>query len=80
LSAKEICISWRFDPRKKTGEETAVLGTVEDDQDDGWGEEDFGQEDLVKFNNKTGQFIFEKGGVTMILTKERPKYFNFDAF
>jgi hypothetical protein len=80
LSAKEICISWRFDPKKKTGGETAVLGTVEDDEDGGWGEEDFTQDDLVKFNNKTGQFIFEKQGVTMILTKERPKYFNFDAF
>jgi hypothetical protein len=82
LSAREICISWRFERKKKSGavEETAVLSPVEDDEDDGWGEEDFGQEDLVKFNNKTGQFIFEKDGVTMILTKERPKYFNFDAF
>jgi len=90
LSAKEISISWRFDPRKKTGEEIKksmsdeLAGTpvTKDysDEDDGWGEQDFGQEDLVKFNNKTGQFIFEKEGVTMILTKERPKYFNFDAF
>jgi hypothetical protein len=80
LSAREICISWRFDPKKKTGEETTILSPVEDDEDGGWGEEDFTPADLVKFNNKSGQFIFEKEGVTMILTKERPKYFNFDAF
>jgi hypothetical protein len=54
---------------------------VDDDGDeDGWGDEDFTTDDLVKFNNKTGQFIFEKNGVTLILIKETPKYFNFDAF
>ena len=83
LSTKEICVSWRFESNKKSGavaETTAVLASDDYEEDGGWGEEDFGQEDLVKFNNKTGQFIFEKDGVTMILTKERPKYFNFDAF
>jgi hypothetical protein len=34
----------------------------------------------VRFNNKTGQFIFEKNGLTLILVKDTPKYFNFDAF
>jgi hypothetical protein len=53
---------------------------VPNDDEDGWGDEDFTTDDLVKFNNKTGQFIFEKNGVTLILMKESPKYFNFDAF
>ena len=52
----------------------------EDDEDGGWGDEDFTQDDLVRFNNKTGQFIFEKNGLTLILVKDTPKYFNFDAF
>jgi hypothetical protein len=52
----------------------------DDDNDDGWGDIDFTQDDLIKFNNTTGQFIFEKNGLTMILVKETPKYFNFDAF
>ena len=90
LSAKEISISWKFESKKKS---TAVDGTPvtktslfaiapeDDENEDGrWGEGDFTTDDLVKFNNKTGQFIFEKEGVTMILTKERAKYFNFDAF
>ena len=89
LSAREISISWKFERKKKSGVDgTPVTKTSlfpiapedDEDEDGGWGEEDFGQGDLVKFNNKTGQFIFEKEGVTMILTKERPKYFNFDAF
>lgn len=94
LSAREICISWRFDTKKKkSGVDETAVGTAvtktslfvvapenDEDEDSGWGEGEFTQADLVKFNNKTGQFIFEKEGVTMILTKERPKYFNFDAF
>jgi hypothetical protein len=52
----------------------------DDSNDDGWGDEDFTQDDLVRFNNKTGQFIFEKNGLTMILVKDTPKHFNFDAF
>jgi hypothetical protein len=89
LSAREICINWKFERKKKSGVDgTPVTKTSlfpiapedDEDEDGGWGEEDFTPTDLVKFNNKTGQFIFEKDGVTMILTKERPKYFNFDAF
>jgi hypothetical protein len=57
-----------------------AISPVNDDDEDGWGDEDFTTDDLVKFNNKTGQFIFEKNGVTLILVKETPKYFNFDAF
>lgn len=85
LSSKEICISWRFLSKKKA-EPTEVSSTLgispvrKDDEEDGWGDEEFTTDDLVKFNNKTGQFIFEKDGVTMILVKDTPKYFNFDAF
>ena len=85
LSSKEICISWRFLSKKKA-EPTEVPSTLgispvrKDDEEDGWGDEDFTNDNLVKFNNKTGQFIFEKNGVTLILVKDTPKYFNFDAF
>ena len=85
LSSKEICISWRFLSKKKaeSNEVPSTLGIFpvrKDDEEDGWGDEQFTTDDLVKFNNKTGQFIFEKDGVTMILVKDTPKYFNFDAF
>jgi hypothetical protein len=86
LSSKEICINWRFFTKKKAESDAPVaIGTIgiddnPDDDEDGWGDEDFTTDDLVKFNNKTGQFIFEKNGVTLILIKETPKYFNFDAF
>jgi len=85
LASKEICISWRF-LAKKNAESTEVPSTLgispvrKGDEEEGWGDEDFTNDDLVKFNNKTGQFIFEKNGVTLILMKETPKYFNFDAF
>jgi hypothetical protein len=85
LSSKEICISWRF-LAKKNAESTEVPSTLgispvrKGDEEEGWGDEDFTNDDLVKFNNKTGQFIFEKNGATLILMKETPKYFNFDAF
>ena len=52
----------------------------ENGEESGWNEREFSNDDLVKFNNKTGQFIFEKDGTTMILVKETTKYFNFDAF
>jgi hypothetical protein len=85
LSAKEININWRFLAKKKAepAEVSTTLGSSlvrKDDEDEGWGDEDFTTDDLVKFNNKTGQFIFEKNGVTLILVKETPKNFNFDAF
>ena len=94
LSSKEICVSFWFKSKKKSADTPKALGIPvpavsnvieidegdEDDEDDGWHEREFTNDDLVKFNNKTGQFIFEKDGITMILLKESPKYFNFDAF
>jgi len=86
LSTKEININWRFLAKKKKAGATAVSPPLansissNDDEEDVWGDEDFTSDNLVKFNNKTGQFIFEKNGVTLILMKETPRYFNFDAF
>jgi hypothetical protein len=91
LSSKEICVSFWFKSKKKSADTPKALGIPvpavsnvieidEGDEDDGWHEREFTNDDLVKFNNKTGQFIFEKDGITMILLKESPKYFNFDAF
>lgn len=89
LSSKDISISYWFKSKKKAEVEqtksanilgAAVADDEENDEDDGWNEREFSNDDLVKFNNKTGQFIFEKDGTTLILMKETPKYFNFDAF
>jgi hypothetical protein len=90
LSSKEICVSFWFKSKKKSVDTPKELGIpvpvasnvieIDDDEDNGWHEKEFTNDDLVKFNNKTGQFIFEKDGITMILLKESPKYFNFDAF
>ena len=89
LSSKEICVSFWFKSKKKSVDTpkevvSPVLDSnvidIDDDEYNGWHEKEFTNDDLVKFNNKTGQFIFEKDGITMILLKESPKYFNFDAF
>lgn len=91
LSSKEICVSFWFKSKKKSSDTPKTLGSPvlasnvieideDEDEDNGWHEKEFTNDDLVKFNNKTGQFIFEKDGITMILLKESPKYFNFDAF
>ena len=87
MSAKEICVNYYFKAVKKTESKSESKISLfeaspvdDDDNDDGWGDIDFTQDDLVKFNNKTGQFIFEKNGLTMILVKDTPKHFNFDAF
>ena len=60
-----------------------VKEKLEDGSTDiGWHETVFKVEHMVKFDSKTGRFIFsnEKDKVSMILTKAAPKYFNFDAF
>ena len=87
LSTKEIDLSYWFKPKKKAESDAPVaIGTIgiriddTPDDDEGWGEKSFTTDDLVQFNNKTNQFVFEKDGVTMILVKETPKHFNFDAF
>lgn len=89
LSSKDICISYWFKSLKKVEPEQPKNQTLgvsldsnedENGEDSGWNEREFSNDNLVKFNNKTGQFIFEKDGTTMILVKETTKYFNFDAF
>lgn len=91
LSSKSIDINyWIKGKKKSTTEETPVqsagmplLATAKDDDDDeesGWFDEEFEAGDLVKFDSKSGQFIFEKDGVTLILSKVKERSFNFDAF
>ena len=91
LSTKEINISYWFKSLKKSEPEHPALTTLlssapainveeEDGEDSGWSDREFGNDDLVKFNSKSGQFIFEKNGTTMILMKQVTSYFNFDAF
>ena len=93
LSTKDISISYWFKSLKKSEPEqtkgialSAMLSSSpssdvdEESEDSGWNEREFGNDDLVKFNSKSGQFIFEKNGTTMILMKQVTSYFNFDAF
>ena len=93
LSTKDISISYWFKSLKnlkKAEPEQPALSTLlssspssdvdEESEDSGWNEREFSNDDLVKFNSKSGQFIFEKNGTTVILMKETTKYFNFDAF
>jgi len=89
-----IDVSYYFGTTKKrTSIDSPVAPHVEpvtlanyDDSDDkeediGWCDKTFTQKDLVKYNNRTGQFVFEKDGVTLVLLKESDAVpFNFDAF
>jgi hypothetical protein len=83
LTAKDMSISWYFNGKKKD-DTTDTLGVEIDEEEgaalEGWHDDEFGPENLVKFDTKKGLFIYEKDGVTVILTREKAKYFNFDAF
>jgi len=94
LSTKSIDINFWIRPKKKQQDQkpveatapgllvaaTAVTLDEEDEGESGWFDEEFEAGDLVKFDSKSGQFIFEKGGVTLILSKVKERSFNFDAF
>ena len=82
LTAKDMSVSWYFSGKKKGTDPTLCVTIDEDDAPDfeGWHDAEFGPENLVKFDTKKGLFIYEKDGVTVILTREKAKYFNFDAF
>ena len=80
LTAKDMSVSWYFNGKKK-GTDPTLCVTIDDDPDfEGWHDAEFGPENLVKFDTKKGLFIYEKDGVTVILTREKAKYFNFNAF
>jgi hypothetical protein len=93
LSTKSIDVNYWIRSKKKPKDEKtqdapsllAVGITLNDDeeeteQESGWFDIEFESADLVKFDSKSGQFIFEKGEVTMILSKVKERSFNFDAF
>jgi hypothetical protein len=80
---REIDISYWFKHKKEAAKllnETLGDEDVEDDSGNGWHEKSLTNNDMVKYNANAGQFIFEKDDITVILSKEVPKYFNFDAF
>jgi hypothetical protein len=82
LGGKEIGINYYFETKREkpvgTIEEQAEEATCE--SDGGWHDTDFSADNLVKLDSKAGHFIFEKDGVTLILSKQQSRYFNFDAF
>lgn len=51
-----------------------------DEKEYGWMEIELKPSHLVKFDTKSGRFIFEKDGVTVILNRIAERSFNFDAF
>jgi hypothetical protein len=76
LTAKNISVSWYFKALKTQD----VLENTDLDLDEGWHDDEFDSANLIKFDTKKGLFIYEKDGMTVILTREKEKYFNFDAF
>ena len=46
----------------------------------GWSDIEVAPNDLVKMDSKSGSYIFERDGVTVILNRIKPKTFSFDAF
>ena len=46
----------------------------------GWLDAEFSAGDLIKFDSKSGKFVFEKDGLTMILSRIKERSYNFDAF
>ena len=60
------------DLRAMTGTETGL--------EYGWVDEEFAAGDLIKFDSKSGKFIFEKNGLTVILSRMKTRSYNFDAF
>ena len=51
-----------------------------DKKEYGWMEVELTASDLVKMDSKSGRFIFEKNGLTVILNRVQTRSFNFDAF
>jgi hypothetical protein len=96
LSTKDININYYISVKKKPSTpvetqpvqpalnsllvSTAVNSEEEDEEESGWFDMEFEPGDLIKFDSKSGQFIFEKDGVTLILSKIKERSFNFDAF
>jgi hypothetical protein len=96
LSAKDININYYITAKKKSStpvemqpaqpalnsllKSSATADLEEDEEESGWFDMDFEPGDLIKFDSKSGQFIFEKDGVTLILSKIKERSFNFDAF
>jgi hypothetical protein len=79
---REIDISYWFkSSNKKVKEDELILSDTEaEEEGNGWHEKSLNNSNMVKYNASGGQFIFEKDDITVILSKEVPKYFNFDAF
>jgi hypothetical protein len=75
-----INVNYRYQVNQEVEETDPPLNSVRSETD--WGEVEFKTEDLVKFDTKSGRFIFEskKEKATLILTKTIPRSFNFDAF
>lgn len=92
LANDEIGLNMYFKAPKGKSENTDLVGDLlvnctadeaeatEDDIKYGWIDEDFAAGDLVKFDSKSGKFIFEKGGITVILSRIKERTYNFDAF
>jgi hypothetical protein len=50
-----------------------------DDRED-WKNMSLFADDLVGLNSASGNFVFEKGNVKLMLTRQKTRYFNYDAF
>ena len=83
LACDEEHFSFWLKGKDKSPQQVSMTDAVDeifDEDESKWYEENFSANDMVKFDTKAGQFIFEKDGTTMILSKVQTRSFNWDAF
>jgi hypothetical protein len=84
LNADEEHFSFhgKFKSKKSNGLAPANIVDIDldDEPESTWMEQEFSASDVIKFDAKSGKFIFERDGTTMILMKVQQRSFNWNAF
>ncbi len=71
-------VKWRGNPLNGGLDISYFIGTSKDDEDEGdWHDTNMSHADLQKIEPQNGRFVFAKDDVTMILTREREKLFDY---
>ncbi len=67
-------------PLQPKGIEIGFDADPESDDSNDWKNMSLFADDLVSLNSASGNFVFEKGNVKLMLTRQKTRYFNYDAF
>ena len=67
-------------PLQPKGIEVGFDTDPESDDRNDWKNIEVHADDLVSLNSAAGCFVFEKGNVRLTLTRQKARYFNYDAF